>query len=81
MRYCDLGPDLSSPTLAVKSEFDCVKSLVLWDCSHAQISITESQALSIFIVTNQIKLIQYKSDISQLKCSPMKIPVTLTKRN
>lgn len=44
MRYCDLGPDLFSPTLAVKIKFDCVKSLVLWDCSHAQISATESQA-------------------------------------
>lgn len=81
MKYCDLGPDLLSPTLAVRIKFDCVKSLVLQDCSQAQISITESQALSIFIVTYQIKPIQYKSVLSQLKHSPMKIPVTLTKQN
>lgn len=76
-----LGPHLHLPTAAVEIKLDSTQSVVLRDHNQAQISITGSHSLSVFIVANQIKQIQYKSVLSQLKHSPIKISVTLIKQN
>lgn len=68
-----LEPHLHLPAAAVEIKLDSVKSVILWDHHQAQISITGCHSLSVFIVTNQIKQIQYKSFLSQHKHSPIKI--------
>lgn len=54
-----LGPHLHLPTAAVEIKLNSAKSVVLRDHNQAQISIIGSHSLSVFIVTNQIKQIQY----------------------
>lgn len=71
--YYGLESHLHLPVAAVGIKLDSAKSVVLWDHNQAQISITGCHSLSVFIVTNQIKQIQYKSVSSQRKHSPIKI--------
>lgn len=51
----DLGPHLHLPAAAVEIKLNSAKSVVLWDHSQAQISITASHALSVFIVIKSNK--------------------------